>query len=325
MAINPINLSNTFAQLVTTTRQCGDELNLLKSGEYVKGTGILNITAPGTSFVANSALFYNDVSISKTLTVSGDVESKVGYVFPDGSTQITAAQSSEYSNSAYAHANSVYALANNTANTLTTTLAELQTHEANYDNPHNVSAEQLNLADVATTGSYNDLTDTPVLEEILSDVAFSGSYDDLTNTPNIVSIACPIGMIYVQYPNQSAPSELFGGEWENVSNQYAGQFFRAEGGGAVVFGESQTSGAPNIVGSMSVENNGLAFLTNSSDLYITGCFSSKTLGWGSASTQVGTTRPIGVNFSAANSNAIYGAADEVRPTNSTIRIWKRTA
>lgn len=161
MAINPINLSNTFAQLVTTTRQCGDELNLLKSGEYVKEAGILNITAPGTSLVANGALFYNDVSVSKSLTVTGNVESKIGYIFPDGSTQITAAQSSEYSNSAYAHANSVYALANNTANTLTTTLAELQAHEANYNNPHKVSAKQLNLADIATTGSYNDLKDIP--------------------------------------------------------------------------------------------------------------------------------------------------------------------
>ena len=316
MAINPINLSNTFAQLVTTTRQCGDELNLLKSGEYVKDAGILNITAPGTSFVANSALFYNDVSISKTLTVSGDVESKVGYVFPDGSTQITAAQSSEYSNSAYAHANSVYALANNTANTLTTTLAELQTHEANYDNPHNVSAEQLNLADVATTGSYNDLTDTPVLEEILSDVAFSGSYDDLTNTPNIVSIACPIGMIYVQYPNQSAPSELFGGEWENVSNQYAGQFFRAEGGGAVVFGESQTSGAPNIIGQFT---SGKAYVTQS------GAFTTGGMGTATGSGDGNQASAILWNFDASRSNAIYGAADEVRPTNSTIRIWKRTA
>ena len=161
MAINPINLSNTFAQLVTTTRQCGDELNLLKSGEYVKEAGILNITAPGTSLVANGALFYDNVSVSKSLTVTGNVESKLGYIFPDGSTQITAAQSSEYSNSAYAHANSVYVLANNTANTLTTTLAELQTHESNYNNPHKVSAEQLNLADIATTGSYNDLKDIP--------------------------------------------------------------------------------------------------------------------------------------------------------------------
>ena len=161
MAINPINLSNTFGQLVTTTRQCSSELNLLKSGEYVKDAGILNITAPGTSLVANGALFYDNVSVSKSLTVTGNVESKLGYIFPDGSTQITAAQSSEYSNSAYAHANSVYVLANNTANTLTTTLAELQTHEANYDNPHKVSAKQLNLADIATTGSYNDLKDIP--------------------------------------------------------------------------------------------------------------------------------------------------------------------
>lgn len=315
MAINPINLSNTFAQLVTTTRQCSSELNLLKSGEYVKDAGILNITAPGTSLVANGALFYNDVSVSKSLTVTGNVESKIGYIFPDGSTQITAAQSSEYSNSAYAHANSVYALANNTANTLTTTLAELQTHEANYNNPHKVSAKQLNLADVATTGSYNDLKDTPILEEILSDVAFSGSYDDLTDTPNIVSIACPIGMIYIQYPNQSAPSELFGGEWENVSNQYAGQFFRAEGGNAAVFGGSQDGGAPNIWGQ---------FSTSKPGSFAGGAFTSS--GQGAVMGAADGNQASGVlwTFSAYNSNGYYNA-NEFRPYNSTIRIWKRTA
>lgn len=314
MAINPINLSNTFAQLVTTTRQCGDELNLLKSGEYVKDAGILNITAPGTSLVANGALFYNDVSVSKSLMVAGDVESKIGYIFPDGSTQITAAQSSEYSNSAYAHANSVYALANNTANTLTTTLAELQTHEANYDNPHKVSAEQLNLADVATTGSYNDLKDTPVLEEILSDVAFSGSYDDLVDTPNIISIACPIGMIYIQYPNQSAPSELFGGEWENISGQYAGQFFRAEGGSAAAFGETQPGGLPNITGEFPALYANEAAATGA---FYRGASYSVDLPGGHGVPYVRTV------FSAANSNGTY-SANEVRPANSTIRIWKRT-
>lgn len=31
------------------------------------------------------------------------------------------------------------------------------------------------------------------------------------------------------------------------------------------------------------------------------------------------------DFSAARSNAIYGASDHVTPENYTIRIWKRTA
>lgn len=64
------------------------------------------------------------------------------------------------------------------------------------------------LATVASTGSYNDLTDTPVIptqvnadwdsetgasqilnKPILSDVATSGSYSDLTETPNLAAVA----------------------------------------------------------------------------------------------------------------------------------------
>lgn len=40
-------------------------------------------------------------------------------------------------------------------------ISELISHIGNMNNPHNVTASQLNLADVATSGSYNDLTDIP--------------------------------------------------------------------------------------------------------------------------------------------------------------------
>ena len=135
----------------------------------------------------------------------------------------------------------------------------------------------------------------------------------------------PVGSVYVQFSGQTDPTTLFGGTWDNISDTYAGLFFRAEGGDAATFGETQTGGAPNIAGSMSVENNNIAFLTNSASLNVSGCFASATMGNGATYTGVPTTRPIGVNFSAANANATYGAADEIRPANSTIRIWKRTA
>ena len=41
------------------------------------------------------------------------------------------------------------------------------------------------LATVATSGSYNDLTDTPEL----ATVATSGDYDDLSNKPNLATVA----------------------------------------------------------------------------------------------------------------------------------------
>ena len=147
----------------------------------------------------------------------------------------------------------------------------------------------------------------------------------LQNPATGITPTMPVGSVYVQFSGQTDPTTLFGGTWDNISDTYAGLFFRAEGGAAAAFGETQGGGAPNITGSMSVEGNGIAFLTNSADLSITGCFSSRTLGLGSTAAQAATTRPTGVNFAASSSNATYGAADEIRPANSTIRIWKRTA
>lgn len=126
----------------------------------------------------------------------------------------------------------------------------------------------------------------------------------------------PIGAIYVQFAGQTDPTTLFGGTWENVSATYAGLFFRAEGGAAAAFGSTQTDGAPNITGTVGPGYcNGYGAMT--------GCF------YGSGS-EIGTGGDphsgyfANINFLASNSNGTYGA-NEVRPINSTIRIWKRTA
>ncbi len=47
-------------------------------------------------------------------------------------------------------------------------LATVTSHMQNEDNPHNVTPEQLGLADVATSGSYNDLEDARELTTIVS-------------------------------------------------------------------------------------------------------------------------------------------------------------
>jgi hypothetical protein len=39
----------------------------------------------------------------------------------------------------------------------------------------------------------------------------------------------PIGFVYVQFPNQLDPQTAFGGQWEDITSDYAGLFFRAEG------------------------------------------------------------------------------------------------
>ena len=53
------------------------------------------------------------------------------------------------------------------------------------DNELDSKVDASSLAAVATSGSYNDLTNTPVL----ADVAISGSYTDLTNKPTLATVA----------------------------------------------------------------------------------------------------------------------------------------
>ena len=125
----------------------------------------------------------------------------------------------------------------------------------------------------------------------------------------------PVGAIYVQFSGQTDPTTLFGGTWDNVSSTYAGLFFRAEGGNAAAFGSSQGGGAPNITGEFPTLYASEAAATGA---FYRGADYSVDLPPGHGVPYVRT------GFSAANSNATY-SADEIRPANSTIRIWKRTA
>ena len=52
----------------------------------------------------------------------------------------------------------------------------------------------------------------------------------------------PIGFLYTQLPNQSSPQQLWPSlQWTEVTQQYAGLFFRAEGSGSLPFGQTQPS------------------------------------------------------------------------------------
>ena len=131
----------------------------------------------------------------------------------------------------------------------------------------------------------------------------------------------PVGFVYVQFSGQSAPNALWGGTWQNVSNLYAGLFFRAEGGAAAAFGSSQGEGLPNITGYFYRGNQSNEITVT----YTGGAFSQRNQGskyCGNGSSGGGGN---GCDFNAARSSAIYGASSHVTPVNSTIRVWKRTA
>lgn len=133
----------------------------------------------------------------------------------------------------------------------------------------------------------------------------------------------PKDFIYVQFRDQKSPEELYPGtDWEDVSNTYAGRFFRAAGGSAADFGSKQAGGLPNITGYFQWATNpppgrytrGGAFYANGTDRYISANNGGSYL-----------YDDMDVNFSAARSSSLYGAASEVRPINETFRIWKRIA
>ena len=123
----------------------------------------------------------------------------------------------------------------------------------------------------------------------------------------------------MQFPGESAPADIYGGEWTNISSQFAGQFFRAEGGNAAAFGQTQGGGIPDASGTVwgmtgwngATGGNGV-FSTYNANMHTA---ASKNTVFGS----------IDFNMYLSRANKLYGAAGEVRTINHAIRIWKRTA
>ncbi|CAG2112100.1 unnamed protein product [Medioppia subpectinata] len=120
----------------------------------------------------------------------------------------------------------------------------------------------------------------------------------------------PIGFIYVQLPHQSDPKDLWPQyTWSEVTAQYAGQFFRAEGAGSLTYNQGvQPDNAPRItkIAFRSFRDGGDNWEVDVpssgwSPLVITGGHSGR---WVLAK--------------------YYVSGGEVRPRNQAVRIFKRT-
>lgn len=123
----------------------------------------------------------------------------------------------------------------------------------------------------------------------------------------------PVGMTYTQYPDKPGPGEMgWLGTWTNVSAEYAGDFFRAEGGNALAFESGEQSDAfqghrhnVTIREGDSGGNDGPGRLRRAHD-----------------------TSPVTHYSGDPTSDGVNGTprtANETRPVNKTIRIWERTA
>jgi len=124
---------------------------------------------------------------------------------------------------------------------------------------------------------------------------------------NISRNPVPIGFIYVQLSGQPEPKAIWPQiEWKDITIDYAGLFFRAEGGNSSKFGDVQGENSPRII-----------------EVYAS--YGDKRKQDHSKITPGGLSEAI---YSGSDSGRdiilTFLASDgEVRPRNQAIRIWKR--
>ena len=176
----------------------------------------------------------------------------------------------------------------------------------------------------AATMNSSIAANTKAIEEINSKLSIGSSF-----FKSLFDIVRPIGDIYVQYPQQANPNELWGvySTWSIVN--YDGAFFRAEGTNANAFiektgnlikqgelvgshSDSITVTGGNHAHPYSFGRNYDSHSTNTYKLY-------------DANTYNNYTGYTGYSGNLSMSGTVTHTSTENRPTNYTIRIWKRTA
>ncbi len=146
--------------------------------------------------------------------------------------------------------------------------------------------------------------------------------DDIARKADVdaaLRVVMPIGTKYVLLPGEKSPEELWPFcNWENVSGNWAGDFFRVEGGNALPFGdEEQEDTIRNITG----KTGGSSLMATSNAtggigaIYLVDGGSSPSAGSGSMSYH-----NVGFDASLA-----VPTSNENRPINRTIQIWQITS
>jgi len=131
----------------------------------------------------------------------------------------------------------------------------------------------------------------------------------------------PVGFVYIQFPGMSLPSDLMMGTWSNISSNFAGDFFRAEGGNALAFekGEQAPQNLSHshggVSGGMSGNNPHSHSMNTSTDTSWNGYVGKgkyADYGFSTNATDISHTHSIASD-----------GGSEARPINRTIRIWQR--
>ena len=120
----------------------------------------------------------------------------------------------------------------------------------------------------------------------------------------------PIGFLYTQYPSQSSPDGIWPVyKWTEITSQYAGLFFRAEGDGSLPFGQTQQANQTWI-----------------SDIKAEGSVDDSYKDKDNQLTSMNVGKWTEPYFEHSIWKIHFFTTDgEVRPKNTAIRIWKRTA
>ena len=149
-------------------------------------------------------------------------------------------------------------------------------------------------------------------------------------------LSCPrIGEVYVQYPQQEAPQDLFICTKWKLQEQYAGAFFRSTGGNAANFIEKSgnlikqegrnkhhTHEVTTPEGKFSCTFPGVESTSGTS-----GCFTS-TGGLNSKTSGSGVNSEFFAGYVYLNSKKLTttdNGGDDPRPDNYTVKLWLRTA
>lgn len=134
-----------------------------------------------------------------------------------------------------------------------------------------------------------------------------------TYIDNAIKAVIPVGFIYLQLPGTNSPSEIFGGTWENVSSDYAGDFFRAEGGTfATVFNSGRQSWALQHHGHRVYGSWG------GGTTYNNALDRTPATGTIAQAPYVRVREAIG-----DGTHPFPNLSNETRPVNQTIRVWKK--
>ena len=154
-----------------------------------------------------------------------------------------------------------------------------------------------------------------ILTEIRQDLdGLKAKYEKNTKEVNksligLEQSSIPNGFVYVQYPHNKEPNNLWPHlKWNEITSDYSGAFFRARGGKARVDDGIQEASAPRLVDVKS-----FAEMSHGS----TGTINIPK-GWSNAIF-------VGNQYVSTRSGSIYlkfGMSNpEIRPINMSIRIW----